>query len=361
MHYRIYAARFRGYTTCPDCDGHRVRDQARYVQVGGKTIGEVCELTTADARAFFDNLPTTAHQVAIAGSILDEVRRRLGYLVEVGLDYLSLDRLSQTLSGGEGQRINLATSLGSSLVGSLYVLDEPSIGLHPRDTGRLIAILEGLRDLGNTVLVVEHEPDMMRHADHVVDIGPGSGSLGGHVVFEGSYKKLLKADTLTGNYLSGRMQIPTPEGRRHYDPEHAILIEGAREHNLQNVDVAFPLGMVTCVTGVSGSGKSTLVHDTLFESLRRIKGAVRRGHPRRQPRRADRSRVGRRRRDGRSDAHRQNEPLEPCYLRQSVGRRPVNDGRHARCQTRRLPRRDVLVQRAGRTVRDVRGRGRRQG
>ncbi len=277
MHYRIYAARFRGYTTCPDCDGHRVRDQARYVQVGGKTIGEICELTTADARAFFDSLPTTAHQIAIAGSILDEVRRRLGYLVEVGLDYLTLDRLSQTLSGGEGQRINLATSLGSSLVGSLYVLDEPSIGLHPRDTHRLIAILEGLRDLGNTVLVVEHEPDMMRRADHVVDIGPGSGRLGGHVVFEGPYADLLQADTLTGNYLSGRIQIPTPEGRRHYDEEHAILIEGAREHNLQNVDVAFPLGMVTCVTGVSGSGKSTLVHGTLFEALRRVKGQYEEG------------------------------------------------------------------------------------
>ncbi len=167
-------------------------------------------------------METTSHQIAIAGSILDEVRRRLSYLVEVGLDYLTLDRLSQTLSGGEGQRISLATSLGSSLVGSLYVLDEPSIGLHPRDTHRLIAILEGLRDLGNTVLVVEHEPDMMKRADHVVDIGPGSGGLGGHVVFEGPYDELLNADTLTGNYLSGRMQIATPEGRRHYDPEHAI-------------------------------------------------------------------------------------------------------------------------------------------
>jgi excinuclease ABC subunit A len=277
MHYRIYAARFRGYTTCPDCSGHRLRPEARYVQVGGKTIGEACELTTADARAFFDELDLTPHEIAVAGSILDEVRKRLRYLVDVGLDYLTLDRLSQTLSGGEGQRINLATSLGSSLVGSLYVLDEPSIGLHPRDTGRLIDILEGLRDLGNTVLVVEHEPDMMRRADHVVDIGPGSGRLGGEVMFEGPYADLLRADTLTGEYLSGRRQIPTPAQRRPVDVEHALEIKGAREHNLRSVDVTFPLGMIVTVTGVSGSGKSTLVRDTLYEAVRRAKGQYEEG------------------------------------------------------------------------------------
>ncbi len=278
MHYRIYVARFRGYTLCPDCHGYRVRPQARYVQVGGLHIGEVCEMTTEDARAFFDALPLSEHQIAVASHVLHEIRKRLRYLVDVGLDYLSLDRLSQTLSGGESQRINLATSLGSSLVGSLYVLDEPSIGLHPRDTNRLISILENLRDIGNTVLVVEHEPDMMKRADLIVDLGPGSGRHGGEVIYFGEYEGILSdPDSLTGAYLSGRKEIETPTHRRPVDPDHLILVENARAHNLKGLDVTFPLGMITCVTGVSGSGKSTLVHDVLFNGLRRLKGLYEEG------------------------------------------------------------------------------------
>ncbi|MEM1054644.1 MAG: excinuclease ABC subunit UvrA [Bacteroidota bacterium] len=297
MHYRIYAARFRGYTRCPDCDGYRLRRAALNVKVEGPRlgmsadgpeadeaetewlhIGEASELTTADARLFFDGLVLTDHQRAIAGRVLDEVQKRLRYLVEVGLDYLSLDRLAMTLSGGETQRINLATSLGSSLVGSLYVLDEPTIGLHPRDNDRLIAILEGLRDIGNTVLVVEHDEQMMRRADQIVDIGPGSGVHGGHVIFQGTFKQALKdKDSLTGAYLSGRKSIAVPESRREVDAERQITVRGAREHNLKRLTVDFPLDLITVVTGVSGSGKSTLVHDTLYAGLARLKGSETQG------------------------------------------------------------------------------------
>jgi len=273
MHYRIYNARFRGYSPCPECGGFRLRKEALYVQVGGYNIGEISELTTRDARAFFDKLVLSPHEEAIAGRIMIELRKRLRYLVEVGLDYLSLDRLSQTLSGGESQRINLATSLGSSLVGSLYVLDEPSIGLHPRDTDRLIKILEHLRDIGNTVLVVEHEAEMMRRADQIVDLGPGAGHFGGEVIFQGSYKEILTdKHSLTGAYLSGQKCIPVPRTRRPVDYEQMLVLEGARQHNLKRLDVRFPLGMIVCVTGVSGSGKSTLVYDTLYQALRRQKG-----------------------------------------------------------------------------------------
>jgi excinuclease ABC subunit A len=273
MHYRIYHARFRGYTPCPDCQGYRVRKEALYVKVGGLHIGEVCELTTADAATFFDDLALTAYEQEVAGRVLEEIRKRLRYLVEVGLDYLSLDRLSNTLSGGESQRIHLATSLGSSLVGSLYVLDEPSIGLHPRDTERLIRILEHLRDIGNTVLVVEHDAAMMRRADHIVDLGPGSGHLGGYVVAQGRYDEIVSAPgSLTGAYLSGRKQIEVPATRRPVHDDRLLVVENARQHNLKRIDVRFPLGMIVCVTGVSGSGKSTLVHDTLYQGLRRLKG-----------------------------------------------------------------------------------------
>ena len=284
MHYRIFQARFRGYTRCEACDGYRLRSQALHVKVRGPKlggdgetewmhIGEAAELTTADAREFFDGLQLSEHDQAVAGRILEEVRRRLGYLVEVGLDYLTLDRLAQTLSGGEMQRINLATSLGSSLVGSLYVLDEPTIGLHPRDNDRLISILEGLRDIGNTVLVVEHDEQMMRRADRLVDIGPGSGSLGGEVMFEGTYPEALDdARSLTGAYLSGRKSIPVPETRRAVDPKRVITVSAARQNNLKRVDATIPLDMVTVVTGVSGSGKSTLVHNTLYPALVRLKG-----------------------------------------------------------------------------------------
>ncbi len=211
--------------------------------------------------------------MAIAATILDETRKRLRYLVDVGLDYLTLDRLSMTLSGGESQRIHLATSLGSALVGSLYVLDEPSIGLHPRDTGRLITILEHLRDVGNTVLVVEHEPEMMRRADMILDVGPGSGREGGHLVFQGTYDEVLLAeDSITGAYLSGRREIPTPAVRRAIDDERVIEVTGASEHNLKHIDTRIPLGMIVTVTGVSGSGKSTLVRDVVYAGLRRAKG-----------------------------------------------------------------------------------------
>ncbi|HYE95715.1 MAG TPA: excinuclease ABC subunit A, partial [Rubricoccaceae bacterium] len=282
MHYRIYAARFRGYTRCPACDGYRLRPEALYVripapQVDGPAtwlhIGEIGELTTADARDLFDRMEWTPHQLAVAGRVLEEVRKRLRYLVEVGLDYLSLDRLASTLSGGEMQRINLATSLGSSLVGSLYVLDEPTVGLHPRDNDRLIAILEGLRDLGNTVLVVEHDAQMMKRADQIIDIGPGSGINGGHLIFQGSFEEILQDQrSLTGAYLSGRQRIPLPPSRRPRNPERTIEVTCARANNLKRVDVRFPLDVLTVVTGVSGSGKSTLVHDTLFLGLKRLKG-----------------------------------------------------------------------------------------
>lgn len=285
MHFRIYSARFRGYTRCSACDGYRLRPQALHVKLRGPAlgtegderrwfhIGELAELTTADARAFFDAVDLSDHDLEVASRILDEVRKRLGYLVEVGLDYLTLDRLAMTLSGGETQRINLATSLGSSLVGSLYVLDEPTIGLHPRDNDRLIAILEGLRDIGNTVLVVEHDEQMMRRADRIIDIGPGSGALGGEIIFEGTFEDALEDEnSLTGAYLSGRKTIPVPSERRVRNEDRQIVIKGARQHNLKRLEVAFPLDQITVVTGVSGSGKSTLVHSTLYAGLQRLKG-----------------------------------------------------------------------------------------
>lgn len=275
MHYRIYHARFRGYTSCPSCKGFRLREDALFVRVAGHHIGQVCELTIEDASRFFEDLSLTDHERAVAGRVLEELRRRLTYLVKVGLEYLTLDRLSQSLSGGESQRINLATSLGSSLVGSLYVLDEPSIGLHPRDTHRLIDILEHLRDIGNTVLVVEHEEDMMRRADWIVDLGPGAGRNGGHVVAQGPPADVEKhPDSLTGAYLSGRKRIPVPAERRAVNPKDVIRLENARQHNLKRLDVEFPLGMLVCVTGVSGSGKSTLVHDTLYNGLAKLKGVA---------------------------------------------------------------------------------------
>lgn len=275
MHYRIFHARYRGYSTCPDCHGFRLRDQALYIRVGDLHIGEICELTTVDAKTYFDDLVLTKHENAIAGRLLEEIRKRLKYLVEVGLDYLTLDRLSKTLSGGESQRISLATSLGSSLVGSMYILDEPSIGLHPRDTARLIKILEHLRDMGNSVLVVEHDPEMMRSADYLVDLGPGAGRNGGFIVAVGSPDQITEnPDSLTGAYLSGRKKIPVPSTRRNGHPRDVIRIENARQHNLKRLDACFPLGMIVCVTGVSGSGKSTLVHDTLYNGLARLKGVL---------------------------------------------------------------------------------------
>ncbi|TVQ67222.1 MAG: excinuclease ABC subunit UvrA [Balneolaceae bacterium] len=268
VHMRVLYARYRGYSHCPECEGYRVRRDALNVFVGGLHIGEVSEMTIGHARKFFDELNISGFEQSVAGQILYEIRKRLKYLDEVGLDYLTLDRLTNTLSGGESQRINLANSLGSSLIGSLYVLDEPTIGLHPRDNDRLIEILKSLRDIGNTVLVVEHDPEMMKAADNIIDMGPFAGTYGGEVVFSGPYSGLLKSNSLTGKYLSGKKSIPVPEKRRQGSGK-SILLQGASEHNLKNVDVEFPLGRLVVVTGVSGSGKSTLVHDTLYAAIQK--------------------------------------------------------------------------------------------
>ncbi len=267
LHVRVFLSRYRGYATCPDCGGTRLREEARAVRIEGKPITEVCGMTVTQARPFFDGLKLTESQAQVADKILEEIRQRLRFLDEVGLDYLTLDRLTSTLAGGEAQRIQLATSLGSHLVGALYVLDEPSIGLHPRDTHRLIDILKTLRDLGNTILVVEHDPDTIAAADHVLDLGPGAGEQGGRILFAGPRQELL-ADTrsLTARYLNGELRIPVPSVR-HKPDGRFLRIFGARMHNLQNIDLMIPLGMTVAITGVSGSGKSTLVHDVLYKAL----------------------------------------------------------------------------------------------
>src|SRR5882724_6376041 len=271
LHVRVFLSRYRGYSVCPDCNGTRLRAEARTVRVGEKNICDVCAMTVEQTAAFFSAVHLNAEQTAIADKILHEIRERLRFLNDVGLEYLTLDRLSSTLSGGEAQRIQLATSLGSRLVGTLYVLDEPSIGLHSRDTHRLIKILEGLRDLGNTILVVEHDPDIMRSAGRILDMGPGAGEHGGKVVAHGTYAEILSHKTsLTGRYLSGDLRIQLPTARR--EPgKRRIEIFGARAHNLKKIDVAFPLEMLVAVTGVSGSGKSSLVHDVLYPSLEAAK------------------------------------------------------------------------------------------
>ncbi len=266
VHMRVYYSRYRGYSRCPECDGYRIRKDALYVKINGLHTGQVSEMTIGHARDFFDELELSAFEEKVASQILFEIRKRLRYLDEVGLDYLTLSRLTNTLSGGESQRINLANALGSSLIGSLYVLDEPTIGLHPRDNDRLINILKSLRDIGNTVLVVEHDPEMIRAADNIIDIGPFAGNYGGEVIFSGPFDELLKANTLTGKYLSGAKQIELPEKRRKGNGK-SLVVEGASEHNLKNITVEFPLGKMICVTGVSGSGKSTLVHQTLYAGI----------------------------------------------------------------------------------------------
>lgn len=266
VHMRVLYARYRGYSRCPECEGYRVRKDALYVKVNGLHIGEVSEMSISHAKTFFDDLELSEFEKEVAEQILYEIRKRLRYLNEVGLEYLTLDRLTNTLSGGESQRINLANSLGSSLIGSLYVLDEPTIGLHPRDNDRLINILKSLRDIGNTVLIVEHDPEMIKSADHIIDIGPFAGTHGGEVVFEGPYSELLKSKTLTGKYLNGSKSIPVPAKRRKGSGKN-IVLKGASENNLKVIDVEFPLNKMVCITGVSGSGKSTLVHDTLYAAI----------------------------------------------------------------------------------------------
>ena len=269
LHVRVFLAKYRGYTRCPDCNGARLRQEARDVQIGGRSLPEILDLSITHAFEFFEALTLSQEREKIAEKLLLEIRRRLKFLVEVGLEYLTLSRLAASLSGGEAQRIQLATNLGSLLVGTLYVLDEPSIGLHPRDNARLVKILENLRNIGNTLLVVEHDEDTMRAADHVIDIGPFAGELGGEVVFEGSLGGLMKNKiSLTARYLRGDAEIKIPKTRIKPGTEK-ITIVGAREHNLKNVSVDIPLGMLVCITGVSGSGKSTLVHEVLYAGLKK--------------------------------------------------------------------------------------------
>ena len=264
---RVLLARYRGKTRCHSCHGRRLRKEANYVKIQGKSISDLVEISIEKLQAFFRELTLSPYKQEVAKRLLIEINSRLQFLSDVGLGYLTLNRKSNTLSGGESQRINLATSLGSSLVGSMYILDEPSIGLHPRDTHRLIKVLKSLRDLGNTVIVVEHDADIMKAADYIIDIGPEAGTHGGEVVAAGTYEQLLKANTLTGKYLSGRLSIEPPKKRR--TSPHYISLIGCRENNLKNIDVTFPLDMLTVVTGVSGSGKSTLIKKLLYPAMQK--------------------------------------------------------------------------------------------
>ena len=272
LHVRVFMAKYRGYTKCPECGGGRLRKEAQAVKIGNKNLPEIVNLSINDAQKFFDELKLSEEREKIAEKLLMEIRRRLKFLVDVGLDYLTLDRLASTLSGGEAQRIQLATNLGSLLVGALYVLDEPSIGLHPRDNARLVKILENLRDIGNTVLVVEHDEETMRSADHILDIGLYAGELGGNLIYEGDFIGLIESDnSLTAKYLRGELEIKIPSKRKE-PTKQKIEIIGAREHNLQNISVEIPLEMLVCITGVSGSGKSTLVHDILYAGIKKKRG-----------------------------------------------------------------------------------------
>ena len=287
LHVRVMLSKYRGYATCPDCKGQRLRAEARAVRLGtGSDAVNICQaaaLTITAAHRFFSELKLTPEQHAIAGTILHEVHQRLSFLDAVGLDYLTLDRLASTLSGGEAQRIQLATSLGSRLVGALYVLDEPSIGLHTRDTAKLIRILENLRDLGNTILVVEHDPDVLRAADYLMDLGPGAGEFGGRLLAAGTVEEVERnPDSLTGKYLSGALSIPVPQRRRQPIPgrnAEMLTLKGARVNNLRGVDIEIPLNMLVCITGVSGSGKSSLVHNVLFKAVAHALGQSEGGDP----------------------------------------------------------------------------------
>tara|TARA_R110002096_G_scaffold122399_2_gene265216 strand:+ start:1871 stop:4669 length:2799 start_codon:yes stop_codon:yes gene_type:complete len=264
---RVMLSRYRGKTKCKACNGKRLRVEANYVKVGNATITDLVEMPINKLAGFFNQLELNDYDTQIANRLLKEINNRLSFLANVGLDYLTLNRKSNTLSGGESQRINLATSLGSSLVGSMYILDEPSIGLHPKDTERLILVLKSLRDLGNTVIVVEHDEDIMKAADNIIDIGPEAGTFGGHVVATGNYDAILASDSLTAQYLNEKLKIEVPKKRR--TSKYFVDIKGARENNLKNIDVRFPLGMLTVVTGVSGSGKSTLIKKILYPALQK--------------------------------------------------------------------------------------------
>jgi excinuclease ABC subunit A len=273
IQYRVMLSRYRGRTNCPDCKGTRLRKDAQYVKIANTSITDVVLLPIQDALVFFDNLKLTRYEKQVSDRIITEIKSRLAYMAQVGLGYLTLNRLTSTLSGGEYQRIKLATSLGSALVGSMYILDEPSIGLHPKDTDRMVEVLKSLRDLGNTVIVVEHEEEIMRAADQIIDIGPDAGTHGGELVFQGTVSDInSKTKSHTANYLSGKEEIQVPKVRRKW--RDSIIVTGARENNLKNLTVKFPLGALTVVTGVSGSGKSTLIKKILYPAVGRLSGSV---------------------------------------------------------------------------------------
>ena len=268
MSARLMMARYRGYTVCSECNGGRLRKEAFNIRVANMTIADVVALSLRRAFEFFSELKLEGAAAQIADQLVLDINHRLKFLNDVGLEYLTLDRLASTLSGGEAQRIQLATSLGSRLVGACYVLDEPSIGLHTRDTEQLIGILRQLRDIGNTILVVEHDPEVMRAADYILDLGPAAGELGGEVIFGGTFEQILRdKKSLTGAYLSGVKKIPRPPKRRKPRKRDMLTFKGATKHNLKNVDVSIPLGLFSVVTGVSGSGKSTLVHEIIHKGL----------------------------------------------------------------------------------------------
>ena len=358
IQFRVMKARYTGKTACPECGGSRLRKEALYVRVGGKTIADLVAMPVDSLIAFFAGLELDEHDTKTASRILVEIRNRLQYLADVGLGYLTLDRLSSTLSGGESQRINLSTSLGSNLTGSLYILDEPSIGLHPRDTNRLIGVLKQLRDLGNTVIVVEHEEEVIRAADWIVDIGPKAGYNGGEVVFSGTLPQLLKSKkSLTADYLTGRREIAVPATARGWS--NSITVKGARENNLRNVDVRIPLGVMTCITGVSGSGKSSLAKGILYPALRRLlyDTGVKPGDFDGLGRRAA-AQIGR---DGRPEPHRQVVAFEPRDLHQGLRRNPETLFGPALCPAQRAGRFGLLVQHRRRPLRGVPGRGHDQG
>src|SRR6185437_380198 len=328
LHVRVFLSRYRGYAICPECQGTRLRPEARAVKVAGRAITEICAMTVQEARPFFSNLRLSPAEAKIAEKVLEEIQQRLRFLDEVGLDYLTLDRLTSTLSGGEAQRIQLATSLGSNLVGAMYVLDEPSIGLHPRDTNRLIEILKGLRDLGNTLIVVEHDPDTILAADCILDLGPGAGEHGGKVTFAGTREALL-ADrhSLTGRYLRHELNIPIPQTRR--KPRGKLLkIFGARSHNLKGIDVLIPLGTLVAITGVSGSGKSTLVYDVIYKALQAK----------------------------RTGGNWQNASIQSGHVPESVRSHPRSLRLHAGGAQARLHRRPFLLQYSRRPLRSLPGR-----
>ena len=354
MHVRIFLARYRSYVTCAECRGTRLKPEALLTRIRGRTISNVYALSVGACADFFEELAASApHDEAIT-LLLGEIRSRLSYLVAVGLDYLTLDRQSRTLSGGEVQRVNLTTALGSSLVNTLYILDEPSIGLHPRDSRRLVRILHHLKANRNTIVVVEHDPEIIRESDRILDLGPGAGERGGEVVYFGPPGGVGEAqDSLTGQYLDGRRRIPVPKRRRQPRKGHAITIRGASQNNLKNVDVRIPLGLLACVTGVSGSGKSTLVHEVLYNGLQKARG-VSVGTPGACRELTGGEAIGRHRarRPGAGRAH---PARQSGHLRQGVGPHPPPVRRHPGSARARPQRQHVLVQHRRRALRNLPG------